>query len=209
MLRIGWLLVAVTLACAADPSREQRPFRDAPGLAPGNPGFDPTTDAHNPNIDGPRPNEPVFVIPWKRYASDEEQEREAERQRYIMQYRTFWMSDPSRYPEHHIFPRQWRKDFERSGIDVDLYTILVDPAKHQKAHSGQEIYGPGGKWNWEWRQWLNAHPTPDPLSLWKNAFAMIDRHGLGPHGPLCPYHCGREVVHDQFDVETPAPAPGK
>jgi hypothetical protein len=211
------LIVGVLAACACTgaPKRvgSSKPFAEGAVAVGTNPGFSPTTDAYNPNFDGPPPGTgPVFVIPWKASGALTEQEQEAERQRYVAIYRTYWMSDPTVYQEHHLFPRALRDDFKRYGIDVDLYTILVHPEKHRQAHSGQEMYGPGGLWNWEWNQWvLNAgeKARDKHFAAWKRAFEMIEKYGLAPHGPLCPYRCGREVVHDPFDVSTIPKAPSK
>jgi len=204
--RVLWLGGVLALCCAAAPTRagSSKPFAEGAVGVGANPGFNPRTDAYNPNFDGPPASQgPVFVIPWKASAAPTEQEQEAERQRYVAMYRTHWMSDPTIYQEHHLFPRALRDEFVLVGIDVDLFTILVDPTKHKQAHSGQEMYGPGGLWNWEWRQWMLAR-TPDttPLDAWRKAFEMIEKYGMGPHGPLCPYKCGREIIHDQFDMLT-------
>ena len=43
-------------------------------------------------------------------------------------------------------------------------------------------------------------PRAELPDAWKKAFQMIEKFGLTPHGPLSPYKCGREIVHDQFDV---------
>lgn len=203
------LLAFVVAACAPrhGPALQQ-PFAQYAGVrAPPTPAFNPATDAYNPNVAGPRPsNEPVFALPWRQSKSSTEQEREAERQRYVSWYRTQLMSDPEWYVEHHLFPCALRAEFQQIGIDVDEFTILVDPAKHQQAHSDAGFYGPGGMWNWEWKQWFKAQRgKADRLTAWAKAFAMIDQFALAPHGPLCPYRCGREVVHDQFDRPDPSP----
>jgi predicted lipoprotein DUF2380 len=196
--------VLVLCACATPPakSRASRVFAEGAVGGGANPGFNPTTDAYNPNFDGPNSSHaPVFVIPWKQSTAATEQEKEAERQRYIAMYKTYWVRDPGRYEEHHLFPRAFRKQFQELGIDVDLFTVLVDPEKHKQAHSGQEMYGPGGLWNWEWEQWLKGNRETAQLpEVWARAFEMIEKYRLGPHGPLSPYRCGRDVVHDQFDV---------
>lgn len=190
-----------------------KPFAQGAGVVGANPGFSPTTDGYNPSFDGPPSSTaPVFAIPWKASGTPTEQEQEAERQRYVAIYRTYWMSDPTMYQEHHLFPRALRIEFNQYGIDVDLFTILVDPTKHKQAHSGQEMYGPGGLWNWEWNQWIINESGKEQdryLAAWKKAFEMIEKYGLAPHGPLCPYKCGREVVHDPFDVLTAPKPPSK
>lgn len=201
--------VLVLCACATPPARAKPSRVLAEGALGGgaNPGFNPTTDAYNPNFDGPGSSHaPVFVIPWNR-AAQTEQEQEAERERYIAMYRTYRMQHPERYVEHHIFPRALRTRFQDIGIDVDLYTILLEPVKHAQAHSGQEMYGPGGQWNWEWRHWWEETPRPSIVDAWKKAFEMIEEYGLGPHGPLCPYKCGRDIVHDRFDVSAAIRSP--
>lgn len=210
MVRVLVGLLAALSACVPGATSGRKPLSQYAGARPGsNPGFNPTTDAHNPNVTRPGPrDDPVFVIPWQQGGTQTEQEREAERQRYIAEYRTHWMSDPSRFREHHLFPRArtLRPLFEAMGIKVDRFTILVDEGKHREAHGGQELYGAGGRWNWEWRQWFTEQgASADHIGAWKKAFEMVDKFGLSPHGPLCPYRCGREIVHDQFDVEGPEP----
>jgi hypothetical protein len=87
---------------------------------------------------------------------------------------------------------------------VNRFTILVEEARHREAHADQKQYGAGGRWNWEWRQWFAEQgANADHIGAWKKAFELIDKYGLRPHGPLCPYRCGREIVHDEFDVEGP------
>lgn len=210
------LVVALVIAaCVPGPGRmHQEPYAQYAGgvRPPQNPRFDPRTGAHNPNVTGPKASrEPVFIIPWRQSKAVTEQEREAERQRYVTWYRTQLMSDPQRYVEHHIFPQALRQEFKTIGIDVDLFTILVRPATHDHAHSGQELYGAGGLWNWEWRQWFeHERERAHQFGAWKQAFEMLDRYGFSPHGPMCPYRCGREVMHDLFDVPNPsAPPRGK
>src|SRR3954469_2263936 len=53
------------------------------------------------------------------------------------------------FQEHHLFPRQTRlrQQFEEIGINVDAWTILVDPTRHAIAHGDQATFGLGGRWN--------------------------------------------------------------
>lgn len=198
------LWTAALAGCFTSGTGAERPLAQFAGARPArNPAFDPATRGYNPNVvAGPRKNaEQVFIIPWKGNGTEADPEREAERQRILYYYRVVLMRDPSTHVEHHLFQSALKEQFDQLGIDVDLFTILVDPAKHSQAHSGKELYGPGGMWNWEWKAWLDDHENEgrNLLSAWEKAFEMIDKYGLGPHGPLSPYRCGRDVVHDIYD----------
>lgn len=117
-----------------------------------------------------------------------------------------------RYPdfqEHHLFPRQLRSRFEFISIDVDEWAILVDPKKHARAHDQQDLFGPGGRWNAEWREWLlrfRATFGRDP-AIWdalQKAAEMIETYHLEPYGLLAPYGCGRVIAHDLYDIVEPS-----
>ena len=52
-----------------------------------------------------------------------------------------------RAPQHHVFPQANREWFATRGVNIDKYTLRLDPADHSALHYGQDMYGPGGWWN--------------------------------------------------------------
>lgn len=57
---------------------------------------------------------------------------------------------------HHIFPRQFREEFARQGINVDDFTIALTKKDHRGIGKGLQ-YVPTN-WNDEWNQWLQTNP---------------------------------------------------
>jgi hypothetical protein len=110
--------------------------------------------------------------------------------------------------EHHLFPRQagLRDQFERAGIDVDDWTILIHADQHREAHAQANEFGPGGKWNWDWQQWWIARGSkqPDPDDVFVHALEMIRAHKLEPYGLPIQYGYGRSISRDLYDIVQPS-----
>lgn len=87
---------------------------------------------------------PVFIIPWKHkpplLPSQQQMLEEAAQER----------AKP--HEQHHIFPQMFKLWFNRQGIDIDEYVILLEVQKHRSIHRGAN----GGPWNAAWDQFINA-----------------------------------------------------
>jgi len=78
---------------------------------------------------------------------------------------------------HHIFPQApdlaiW---FQRQGINIHQYTLLISRGVHLRIHSG----GPGGgMWNAEWRQFTKSRTRASPEEIWEHAIKLIIKYDL-------------------------------
>ena len=84
-----------------------------------------------------------------------------------------------RRPRHHIFPQEFRAQFEAAGIDIDDYTIEMS----SEGHAG--LHGPG-EWNGNWDEFLNAGPARSPQEIVDHAAQMLNDYGL-QNEPFVPY----------------------
>ncbi|HYV50080.1 MAG TPA: DUF2380 domain-containing protein [Myxococcaceae bacterium] len=109
--------------------------------------------------------------------------------------------------EHHLFPRQegLRIRFERAGIEVDDWAVLIPADQHREAHRRTDEFGPGGKWNWDWQQWWIARGAkqPDPDDVFVRALEMIYEYKLEPYGLPIQYGYGRSISSDLYDIVQP------
>jgi hypothetical protein len=55
-------------------------------------------------------------------------------------------------PQHHIFPREYRRDFVQRGFnDIDDFCVELEEASHQALHGGGD-WRLGRTWPNEWNQ---------------------------------------------------------
>lgn len=78
-----------------------------------------------------------------------------------------------KYEKHHIFPKEFRKQFKDKGINVHKYTIKIDKSFHKQLHSPH-----GFKWNAEWYKFLNQPIRPSKYQIYRQAVKMLDEVGL-------------------------------
>jgi uncharacterized lipoprotein (TIGR02269 family) len=116
---------------------------------------------------------PVLIIPWDHQPpllpSQLKELEEAAQER----------NKP--HEQHHIFPRAFILWFERKGINIDEYTILLEVEKHRSIHRGAE----GGPWNARWREWIRGHDGAPKAEIFQYAGLLIYEFEL--FGPVLPY----------------------
>lgn len=107
--------------------------------------------------------------------------------------------EPGKLVHHHLFPQQpslaiW---FQRNGVDIHKFTILIPEHVHRQIHSGT---GRGGMWNQAWRDYQLAQGSRpvSPEELHRKAVELIFRFELtGPvvphHTPVGPYQLGPQL----------------
>jgi uncharacterized lipoprotein (TIGR02269 family) len=93
--------------------------------------------------------------------------------------------------KHHLFPQaqEFRAWFERNGIDVHAWTMVIPERAHLRIHSGAPF---GGLWNEAWRQFMRANydrrvPREEMM---RKAFELAYRFDIV--GPIVPY--GHQLV---------------
>jgi RHS repeat-associated protein len=83
-----------------------------------------------------------------------------------------------RNPRHHIFPQEFRSEFESAGIDIDEHTIEMSPEEHQQLHSNG--------WNQEWGDFFDENPNPSPQQIRNFATELLNEYGLA-NRPIIPF----------------------
>jgi len=123
----------------------------------------------------PQDTRPVFIIPWRHkpplLPSQQQMLEEVAKER----------AKP--HEKHHIFPRMFKLWFNRKGIDIDEYVILLEVEKHRSIHRGAN----GGPWNAAWDKFINERLVR-PVSkeeIYRYAGQLIYEFQL--FGPVIPY----------------------
>lgn len=107
--------------------------------------------------------DPVFVIRWNNHPAPSLPSRR--------------LFSPDLCVRHHIFPQApdlaiW---FQRQGINIHQYTLLISRAVHLRIHSG----GPrGGVWNAEWRRFTEGRDRVPHDEIWQHAIKLIIKYDL-------------------------------
>jgi uncharacterized lipoprotein (TIGR02269 family) len=127
------------------------------------PGFRPPGGFRRGERQPRRGVDPVFVIRW----SDHPAPRTL-RQRLL---------PLDRLVKHHIFSQApdlaaW---FHQQGLNIHQYTLLISREMHLRIHSG----GPrGGRWNAEWRRFMEEHGSATLEQIWRHAIKLIVKYDL-------------------------------
>lgn len=81
--------------------------------------------------------------------------------------------------QHHIFPQQFRPDFERMGVDIDNYTLRIPKQLHQNIHNNG--------YNNQWYTYLQANPSATQNELIRQAGNILGGLGLTGRQELFKY----------------------
>ncbi len=87
--------------------------------------------------------------------------------------------------KHHLFPQaqEFREWFNRSGINIHEWTMLIPEQVHLRIHRGAN----GGSWNAAWLQIKRTSPGVVPKAvLIRKAFELSLRFDIA--GPIRPYY---------------------
>lgn len=87
--------------------------------------------------------------------------------------------DISVIAQHHIFPQQFRPDFERMGINIDDFTVRIPKQLHQTIHSSG--------WNNKWQTYLKANPDSTKAQLLSKVENMLGELGITGRQELFKY----------------------
>ena len=76
---------------------------------------------------------------------------------------------PAEYEYHHIYPQQFRSEFEKMGINIDKYTIKI-LKKYHKNHKAI---------NKSWEEFFAKHKNPTKAEVEEFAKAMLKKYNFG------------------------------
>lgn len=125
----------------------------------------------------PRDAEPIFIIPWHESETD-----------YKERLRKELENNPNRtWVKHHVFPQAYKEWFNRQGVNIHEWTLVIDKQVHQNIHRGAN----GGPWNWEWERFINENPGARPQAIHLFAMQMVFRFDLA--GPVVPYNSKKVI----------------
>jgi hypothetical protein len=87
--------------------------------------------------------------------------------------------EPPSMAKHHIFPQQFKKIFDKAGIDIDKYTISIPQnITHLKGLHGRGINGMPGHWNQKWADFFRTNPNATNKDMYQFAGKLIDEFRL-------------------------------
>lgn len=95
--------------------------------------------------------------------------------------------------KHHLFPQQFKNQFEKIGIKIDELTVELTERLHlQGIHGKGGFVGPGDivipaeKWNVLWSDFFKNNPNPSSKEIYQFAGQLMDAFGLSGL-PIVPY----------------------
>ncbi|OJT25632.1 hypothetical protein BO221_07125 [Archangium sp. Cb G35] len=125
----------------------------------------------------------VFIIPWRNHHL----RKLLPSQKQLIDEANRKLNRP--HDKHHIFPQEFKKWFDRRGINIHQWTMFIETELHQRIHCGER----GGPWNAAWRQFKLANETTATKEeIWQHAWELCVRFGL--MAPLQPYY-GKTQLH--------------
>ncbi|NMO19069.1 TIGR02269 family lipoprotein [Pyxidicoccus fallax] len=120
----------------------------------------------------PADAEPIFIIPWNETSEE-----------YAARLRRELEETPTRtWVKHHVFPQAFKRWFERQGVNIHEWTLVIDKQVHERIHRGKS----GGPWNAEWDAYIRLNPFAKQQAIHLFAVQMIFRFDLA--GPVVPYY---------------------
>jgi RHS repeat-associated protein len=96
-----------------------------------------------------------------------------------------WVDPLGLIHRHHVFPRRYQRWFAARGIDIDKYTVEVDPTTHLQGIHGNGLGDLPGGWNDMWGKFIENNPNATQSDVFNFGRAMMDRYDL--QGPIVPY----------------------
>ncbi len=107
--------------------------------------------------------DPVFVIRWNDHPAPNLSTRRAHSLDLLVRHHIF-----SQAPDLAIW-------FQRQGINIHQYTLLISRGVHLRIHSGGQR---GGMWNAEWRRFRDTRDNATPEEIWQHAIKLIIKYDL-------------------------------
>lgn len=87
---------------------------------------------------------------------------------------------------HHLFPQQFRKFFEKTGVNIDKFTVRISEITHLKGVHGRGVADLPGGWNTRWQQFIETNPNATAKDVFQFGGSLVDEFGLSGL-PIIPF----------------------
>jgi RHS repeat-associated protein len=74
-----------------------------------------------------------------------------------------------KFEMHHIFPRQFKKDFKAAGININKWLVRLERNVHKGIHP---------EWNRDWDAFLNTGKQKSPEEIFAFALELMQKYGV-------------------------------
>ena len=78
--------------------------------------------------------------------------------------------------KHHLLPRQFKKDFQRAGLNIEDFVIRIPKGAHRVRPAG--LHTGRDNWNAQWRGFFDGTPNPSPQDILGELKRMKREFGL-------------------------------
>ncbi|MBX3329345.1 MAG: DUF2380 domain-containing protein [Nitrospira sp.] len=77
---------------------------------------------------------------------------------------------------HHLLPIQFKKQFERAGLDIEQFTVDLSKAEHRLKPDG--LHTGANNWNQQWKDFFKDRPDRTQAEILGQLERMKSHHGL-------------------------------
>jgi RHS repeat-associated protein len=95
------------------------------------------------------------------------------------------LAGKSQVDMHHLFPQQFRAQFQQMGIDIENYKIPIPSGYHQSLH-GADSSAFEGRWNSAWSNWFASNEAATADMALEQMMTMAEEAGLWDLPPVTP-----------------------
>ncbi|WP_340140014.1 DUF2380 domain-containing protein [Desulfofarcimen acetoxidans] len=78
--------------------------------------------------------------------------------------------------QHHLLPQQFKKQFEKAGLDIEKYKIPLDKADHRLKPDG--LHTGTNNWNKQWDDFFKQYPEARQDQILNQLDKMMKASGL-------------------------------
>lgn len=80
--------------------------------------------------------------------------------------------------DYHLLPQQFGKFFEKAGINIHNYTVMLSEAAHLRGVHGSGLSDMAGGWNKAWKAWIEKNPNATAKEIYQQLGKMVDEFKL-------------------------------
>jgi len=76
---------------------------------------------------------------------------------------------------HHAVPRQFAKEAQDAGVDIEDYVIYMDTEDHRLRPGG--LHTRARRWNAQWKAFFHEHPNAKATEIQQQLLRMLRQEG--------------------------------